>query len=184
MPFCLVTLHVHFLTAMPSFMLVPQSGITNAQLPDWLTNKQTNLDIYVRKIGLILDPKMVIFFIIWEHGERKLEVMLWQFLTAKFIFYRIESKRKPNWCEAKTIAVKFVFPVLRHTWFSPFGIFNVLRTCVLLLLLFFVPYIKLVYRAFFSLLGIFEVPLCTLALVLDMFCVLGPWDLTLSTKLW
>ena len=68
-----------------------------------------------------------------------------------------------------------------------FGFLLAVFTCpwiitTTVLLVFFVSHIKLVYLAFFLL---FKVPLCTHALVLDVFCVLTPCPLDppLTTKL-
>ena len=147
-----------FLQPCPVSCRCPQSGITNAQLPDWLTNKQRNKSWYIRQKNRFNSWSQNCYFL-YNLGawERKLEVMLWQFLTAKFIFYRIESKRKPNWCgvgerpaqcvvirrkqatmpEGKNYCSQICFLCVEAYLIFAFWYFKVLRTCVLLLLLLF-----------------------------------------------
>ena len=93
------------------------------------------------------------------------------------------------------VLLKLFFPVLGVQWFLSlvhFFLFlfwfpaisvafwhcSLLTSCFLtttIVLVFFVPHVKLVYLALFLLLSIFKVSFCTRALVLDVFCFLSRW---------
>ena len=89
----------------------------------------------------------------------------------------LSTRNVGNFCFVTTVFMFLVrcdFITCSKCW--SFGFVLAVFTCPwIVLLVFFVPHIKLVYLAFFLLFSIFKVSPCTCALVIDVFCVLVRW---------